>query len=114
GVVTQVQSPSNSPPVLTAIPNETITGELQCFVTGSIGSKYVIQASENLEPSDWIPLATNSAPLTFTDTNSGPSPLSGSIARCSYRDGGLAMRSHLSASASDRVICMFGLMCLGG
>ncbi len=36
---------------------------------GTTGASYVIQATTNLNPANWISLMTNTAPFIFTDTN---------------------------------------------
>jgi sugar lactone lactonase YvrE len=43
-------------------------GEFQFSVTGTIGANYVIEATTNLVPADWQPIATNTAPFVFTNT----------------------------------------------
>jgi GH25 family lysozyme M1 (1,4-beta-N-acetylmuramidase) len=52
--------------ILTA-PAITGGGLFQCSVAGAAGSNYVMACSTNL--TDWVPLATNTSPFTFTDTN---------------------------------------------
>jgi hypothetical protein len=41
--------------------------QVQFDVTGVSGFNYAVLASTNL--ADWVPLLTNTAPFTFTDTN---------------------------------------------
>jgi len=48
-------------------------GVFQFNLTGTAGSNYVIEASTNL--TDWTPLATNTSPFTFADTNAVNVPL---------------------------------------
>lgn len=39
------------------------------LVTGTATSNYVVQATANLAPANWIPLYTNVSPFIFTDIN---------------------------------------------
>jgi hypothetical protein len=55
-------------PVL-ASPRYLAGGVFQCDVTGSAGARYVVLGSTNLN--SWTPLATNTAPFTFTDARAG-------------------------------------------
>ena len=43
--------------------------QFQFTVTGLAGAIYVVQFSTNLATGVWLPLLTNTAPFTFTDTN---------------------------------------------
>jgi hypothetical protein len=43
--------------------------ELTFTLSGTAGSKYVVQASTNPSASAWVSLATNPAPFVFVDTN---------------------------------------------
>jgi endonuclease/exonuclease/phosphatase family metal-dependent hydrolase len=43
-------------------------------VTGAPGSNYIIQGTTNLAGSNWIPIFTNAAPFTFTDSNASTFP----------------------------------------
>ena len=43
--------------------------QFQFTVTGQAGTNYIVQFSTNLATSIWLPLLTNAAPFTFTDTN---------------------------------------------
>ncbi len=47
-------------------------GLFQCDITGSPGAAYVVLGSTNLRT--WTPLATNTAPFTFTDPLAGQFP----------------------------------------
>jgi hypothetical protein len=47
-------------------------GLFQCEITGSPGATYVVLGSTNLKT--WIPLATNTAPFTFSDPQPGQFP----------------------------------------
>ena len=44
-------------------------GQFTLNVSGSPDVNYVVQASANL--ADWVPVWTNAAPFTYTDTNAG-------------------------------------------
>ncbi len=60
---------SASAPVFSAV---TFTNhQLSFTLTGTAGANYVVQATTNLSPADWVSLATNPAPFVFTDTNAG-------------------------------------------
>jgi hypothetical protein len=39
------------------------------FLSGTVGTNYVVQASTNLAGNHWIPLRTNAAPFLFIDSN---------------------------------------------
>lgn len=43
-----------------------VTGQFQCDIQGSAGAAYVVLGSTNLV--NWVPLQTNAAPFTFTDS----------------------------------------------
>jgi hypothetical protein len=49
-------------------PNAT-NNQFSFQLTGTTGANYVVQATTNLNPANWIPLVTNPAPFLFTDTN---------------------------------------------
>lgn len=51
------------------LPAAPINGQFSFGISGVPGYSYVIQSSTNLV--EWIPLQTNIAPFTFTDTNAG-------------------------------------------
>ena len=46
-----------------------LTNGIQFRVTGATGSNYVIQATDAIGPSAWMPVQTNASPFNFTDTN---------------------------------------------
>lgn len=48
-------------------------GQLQFNVSGTAGSNYIVLSATNLAAPNWIPLRTNPAPFTFTETNLVPS-----------------------------------------
>ncbi len=50
-----------------------VAGQFQCNVTGTAGATYVMQGSPDLV--NWTPIATNTAPFTFTDPNAGSSSI---------------------------------------
>lgn len=52
-------------------------GQFNFSVSGRSGGQYVVQSSTNLI--DWVSVQTNTAPFTFTDTNTGRWP------QCFYR-----------------------------
>jgi endonuclease/exonuclease/phosphatase family metal-dependent hydrolase len=45
--------------------------QIQFTISGTTGSNYIVQATTNLSPANWIPLRTNPAPFTFAETNFG-------------------------------------------
>ena len=48
----------------------TITNnQFRFTVSGTAGSNYVVQATTNLAPPNWIPLITNPAPFIFIQSN---------------------------------------------
>ena len=47
-------------------------GFFQCEITGSPGAKYVVLGSTDLRT--WVPLATNTAPFTFSEPQPGQFP----------------------------------------
>jgi len=59
------------PPTLAA-PRYLVGGVFRCEVAGSPGTTYVVLGSTNLKT--WTPLATNTAPFTFTDERAGQFP----------------------------------------
>ncbi|PYJ07974.1 MAG: hypothetical protein DME25_02580, partial [Verrucomicrobia bacterium] len=68
GTVIPTDNPPPSPATLSAAvfsPGQ----QFQFTVTGQAGSNYVVLASTNLSVTNWISLATNVSPFTFTDTN---------------------------------------------
>ena len=75
GILTSV-SGSTNPPAAPAVLNSPVfagDNQLQFNLTGTSGSNYVIQVSTNLASGNWMPVLTNVAPFTFTDTNPGAS-----------------------------------------
>ena len=58
-------------PVLTS-PRYLAGGLFRCDITGAPGATYVVLGSTNLKT--WTPLATNTAPFTFTDDRAGQLP----------------------------------------
>jgi len=57
---------SGSAPALDSLTQEGMAGDLFSFtVTGVTGAQYVVEASTNLI--NWVGVATNTAPFTFTD-----------------------------------------------
>ena len=62
-----VSNPQAISPTLT---NASVSGgQLQFQLTGTTGSNYIIQATTNLSPANWIPLRTNAAPFIFVESN---------------------------------------------
>ncbi len=62
-----VSNPPASAPTLT---NAVLSGnQFQFLLTGTTGSNYVVQATTNLTAASWIPVRTNTAPFTFTESN---------------------------------------------
>ena len=63
GIVTEqlppALAPALSPPTLT-------TGQLSFTVTGTEGAAYVVEATAELGPPQWRPVATNIAPFRYT------------------------------------------------
>ena len=59
------------PPKLVS-PRYLAGGLFQCEITGSPGAKYVVEGSTNLKT--WVPLATNTAPFTFSEPQPGQFP----------------------------------------
>lgn len=49
-------------------------GQFQFTINGSIGTNYVVQATTNLDPLQWVPVLTNAAPFAFTEANLNPFP----------------------------------------
>ena len=43
--------------------------QIQFNISGTTGSNYIVQGTTNLSPANWIPLRTNPAPFTFSETN---------------------------------------------
>jgi hypothetical protein len=43
--------------------------QFQFIVSGQAGATYIVQFATNLVTCVWLPLLTNTAPFTFTDTN---------------------------------------------
>lgn len=43
--------------------------QLQFTISGTSGASYIVQAVTNITDTNWIPVSTNTAPFTFTDTN---------------------------------------------
>ncbi|HVV70219.1 MAG TPA: hypothetical protein VHI52_01765, partial [Verrucomicrobiae bacterium] len=61
---------TNLPPALPQLSRPVSTdGRFQFTVTGTAGSKYVVQASDDPAMLKWTSLATNLAPWVFTETN---------------------------------------------
>lgn len=61
-----------SPPfgAILLAPTMSASGQFQFYVSGMANSNYVVESSTDL--TDWLPIFTNSAPFTFTDTNAAP------------------------------------------
>lgn len=69
GAVTQVLS-TNTPAVAPTLALATFTNQQFTFaLNGTPGTNYVVLAATNLATPVWMPLATNPAPFTFTETN---------------------------------------------
>jgi hypothetical protein len=62
-----VTVPLPAPALLT--PATHANGQFALTVAGSAGTNYVVEASTDLV--NWVPVATNTAPFTFTDTQAG-------------------------------------------
>lgn len=62
---------SNSTPAAAAVLSAAVfsAGQFQMLVTGTTGSNYVVQATTNLAPANWVGQLTNTSPFTFTDAN---------------------------------------------
>jgi hypothetical protein len=50
-------------------------GRFQFAVRGAVGSNYVVQAASAFDGLNWMPLVTNAAPFTFTDTTAAHYPV---------------------------------------
>ncbi|MEI9864670.1 MAG: immunoglobulin domain-containing protein [Limisphaerales bacterium] len=63
--------PPNSTPAAPAVLSAPVfsIGQFQMLVTGTAGSNYVVQATTNLAPANWIGQFTNSSPFIFTDAD---------------------------------------------
>lgn len=65
----------SAPPAAPLLSQLTLTAHAFGFtLSGTPGSNYVIQASTNLAGGNWIPLRTNAAPFTFTESNANAFP----------------------------------------
>lgn len=63
------------PPAAPVLSQPTLTSNVFNFtVSGSAGTNYVIQASTNLAGGNWLPLRTNAAPFSFTESNANAFP----------------------------------------
>jgi Metal-dependent hydrolase len=68
-------SNNNAPPAAPTLSAPVLNGgQFQFTVSGSPGSNYVVQASSNLNVSNWLSLKTNASPFSFVETNSGSYP----------------------------------------
>ena len=56
------------PPSLTSL-ERNANRQFQMTVNGGPNNSYIVQASTSLAPANWVSLATNGAPFTFTDTS---------------------------------------------
>lgn len=64
-----VEAVTNPPPAAPSITVGSLANDQLSFtVSGSAGSNYVLEAANDLMAPNWIPLSTNSAPFTFTET----------------------------------------------
>lgn len=62
--------PAGAPAVAADISGLSISNGLFPFnATGTASSNYIVQVSTNLGTTNWVSLATNPSPFTFTDTN---------------------------------------------
>ena len=50
-------------------PLNVTNSQFRFTLTGTVGTNYIVQATTNLSSPNWIPLVTNRAPFTFTETN---------------------------------------------
>jgi len=68
-------SPTNSPATPAVAPTFgtliVTNGQIQFAISGTTGSNYIVLGATNLSPAVWLPLRTNLAPFTFTETNLG-------------------------------------------
>jgi endonuclease/exonuclease/phosphatase family metal-dependent hydrolase len=73
GILNRVPAPTNSPaaPALLSVPAYT-NDQFQFLLTGTAGSNYVVEGSDDPGAVNWISLLTNSSPFTFKDTNASP------------------------------------------
>jgi hypothetical protein len=62
---------TNSPPPALSSTVFSGNGQFQFGVNGQAGANYIVQFSTNIAGGVWLPLFTNAAPFTFTDTNIG-------------------------------------------
>jgi len=73
GTVTQVVLTTNAPAIAPMLTLIAFTKQQFHFtVSGTAGSNYVVQATTNLNPANWIPLITNAAPFLFIESNPLP------------------------------------------
>jgi endonuclease/exonuclease/phosphatase family metal-dependent hydrolase len=69
GIVSVVTS-SNPPAITPVLTNTLLVGsQFQFQLIGTTGSNYIVQATTNLSPVNWIALRTNAAPFTFVESN---------------------------------------------
>ena len=63
-------SVSNPPAITPTLTNLVFaSGQFQFLLTGTVSSNYIVQATTNISPVNWISVRTNAAPFTFVETN---------------------------------------------
>jgi hypothetical protein len=62
---------TNAPGSAAVLGSPTINGDqVQFTISGTSGANYIIEVTTDLSSANWTPVSTNSAPFSFTDTNS--------------------------------------------
>ena len=66
-----VIAPNNPPSAPATLSASTLDpdGSFHFLITGSVGSNYVVQASDSLSPTNWVPVTTNASPFSYTNNN---------------------------------------------
>ena len=61
---------TNPPAITPTLTNLVFAGgQFQFLLTGTVSSNYIVQATTNISPVNWISVRTNAAPFTFVETN---------------------------------------------
>jgi len=72
GIINSMATTTNPPAAAPVLGTPAFSGgQIQFNISGTAGSNYIVLSATNLVAPNWIPLRTNPAPFTFTETNLG-------------------------------------------
>lgn len=72
GTIAPIAPPAGPPAEAPTLTTQLAGNQIIFQLTGTTGSNYIVQASTNLATTNWFPLHTNAAPLSFTNSLGDP------------------------------------------